>query len=155
MVGGCLKHALNSWCCVGFGICCKHTELFFEACRYESLESNSVYDSLSMMIRISTWYFQQFAARGFLHWNQKRCRASGVLRLGLTLNDTIPKDAAAMVKDLKRLGCQPVMLTGDTESAGRSAPRRVWFFRSLLLLWMFSYKKSRTDLPRVLGLLQF
>lgn len=45
---------------------------------------------------------------------------NGVLRLGLTLNDTIRKDAAAMVKDLKRLGCQPVMLTGDTESAGRS-----------------------------------
>lgn len=45
---------------------------------------------------------------------------NGILKLGLALNDTIRNDAAAMVDDLKRLGCQPVMLTGDAEAAGKS-----------------------------------
>ena len=44
----------------------------------------------------------------------------GILKLGLALNDIIRNDAAAMVSDLKRLGCQPVMLTGDAEDAGKS-----------------------------------
>ena len=42
------------------------------------------------------------------------------MKLGLALNDIIRNDAAAMVSDLKRLGCQPVMLTGDAEDAGKS-----------------------------------
>ena len=42
------------------------------------------------------------------------------MKLGLALNDTIRNDAAAMVSDLKRLGCQPVMLTGDAEDAGKN-----------------------------------
>lgn len=45
---------------------------------------------------------------------------NGILKLGLALNDIIRNDAAAMVSDLKRLGCQPVMLTGDAEDAGKS-----------------------------------
>ena len=50
----------------------------------------------------------------------KPARALRYLETGLALNDIIRNDAAAMVSDLKRLGCQPVMLTGDAEDAGKS-----------------------------------
>ncbi|CAK9044435.1 Probable cadmium-transporting ATPase (Cadmium-efflux ATPase) [Durusdinium trenchii] len=44
---------------------------------------------------------------------------NGTLRLGMALNDTIRSDAAKVVEELNALGCEPVMLTGDAEAAGR------------------------------------
>jgi len=44
---------------------------------------------------------------------------NGTLRLGLALNDMIRGDAELMVRELKALGCQPAMLTGDAEAAGK------------------------------------
>lgn len=46
-------------------------------------------------------------------------RNLGTLRLGMALNDTIRSDAAKVVEELNALGCEPVMLTGDAEAAGR------------------------------------
>ena len=46
-------------------------------------------------------------------------RNLGTLRLGMALNDTIRSDAAKVVEELNSLGCEPVMLTGDAEAAGR------------------------------------